>query len=620
MADDTTVHEMARSIGELNAQLNLALDLADIAVWRHDLATDVMHYDERAWRILGLTPRPEGLPIEDVRALIHPDDLGVVIESARRALQTDGPVDFEARYRHADGSWRHIMTRRAVQRDAQGKPIAHLGVALDMTDRVVESRRVLELARRLETITHAAGLGTWSIAANGESEWNAHMFDLFGLPRAPHPPHFDELLEHRVHPEDRERLARDGGTWLHGGQHAFEIEYRVLLPGGKQRWLLNRSDVDRSGGERRLYGVTMDITERKRTELALQEASERVALAAHGAGIGTWAYDATREEVFWDEQMFRLRGLEPGMRMPSDEERLAMVHPDDRQLVIDAGARSLRGEPLQYEFRVRRADGQWRWIASRSLPARDARGRVVRLTGANWDVTDARNAEQERQERIAAQRESLAKSQFLARMSHELRTPLNAVLGFAQLLLIDDAQIDAATRHRRLEHIRSAGEQLLSLVDDALELSRLQGGEVPPDNAPAQAPPHEPPPYHGHVIYIEDNPVNVLIVEELVARCPGLAFSSAPDGEQGVALTKASTPDLVLVDMQLPDFDGYEVLRRLRATPATAGIRCIALSANAMPEDIDRALAAGFADYWTKPIDFNTFLAAMETLFARRAG
>ena len=73
-------------------------------------------------------------------------------------------------------------------------------------------------------------------------------------------------------------------------------------------------------------------------------------------------------------------------------------------------------------------------------------------------------------------------------------------------------------------------------------------------------------------------------------------------------------PALILVDMQLPDIDGHEVLRRLRADPLTAGIRCVALSANAMPEDVQRALDAGFTDYWTKPLEFKKFIAALEAL------
>jgi CheY-like chemotaxis protein len=117
------------------------------------------------------------------------------------------------------------------------------------------------------------------------------------------------------------------------------------------------------------------------------------------------------------------------------------------------------------------------------------------------------------------------------------------------------------------------------------------------------------------VLYVEDNPVNVLLVRELLALRPALTLEVAVDGESGVAMAKALLPDLVLVDMQLPDFDGHEVLRRLRADPATAALPCVALSANAMPDDIERALRAGFVDYWTKPLDLRAFVAALDERF-----
>jgi CheY-like chemotaxis protein len=100
-----------------------------------------------------------------------------------------------------------------------------------------------------------------------------------------------------------------------------------------------------------------------------------------------------------------------------------------------------------------------------------------------------------------------------------------------------------------------------------------------------------------------------------VARRSDLRLDVAVDGASGVAQAAALRPDLILLDMQLPDFDGFEVLRRLRQTPATAAIPCIALSANAMPEDIQRALQAGMSDYWTKPLDFKAFMASIEALF-----
>ena len=94
------------------------------------------------------------------------------------------------------------------------------------------------------------------------------------------------------------------------------------------------------------------------------------------------------------------------------------------------------------------------------------------------------------------------------------------------------------------------------------------------------------------LLYIEDNAVNVMIVSELVRRRPGIEFDSMPDGASGVARAAQTLPGLTLVDMQLPDIDGLEVLARLRANPQTAGLRVVALSANAIPADI-AARAAG---------------------------
>ncbi len=126
---------------------------------------------------------------------------------------------------------------------------------------------------------------------------------------------------------------------------------------------------------------------------------------------------------------------------------------------------------------------------------------------------------------------------------------------------------------------------------------------------------HAPPSLRYRVLYIEDNPVNALIISELLARRRDIELHLAVDGTSGLARARELQPDLLLLDMQLPDINGLEVLGRLRADPVTAAIPCMALSANAMPDDIERALQAGAADYWTKPLDFRAFMAALDTLF-----
>jgi CheY-like chemotaxis protein len=127
-----------------------------------------------------------------------------------------------------------------------------------------------------------------------------------------------------------------------------------------------------------------------------------------------------------------------------------------------------------------------------------------------------------------------------------------------------------------------------------------------------------PAPPTRRLLYVEDNEVNVMLVAELVRRRGDIEFHSAGDGVGGLARAGQLMPGLMLVDMQLPDINGLEVLRRLRGAPATAGLRVVALSANAIPADIRRALDAGFDDYWTKPLDFAIFNTALDRVFGPR--
>jgi CheY-like chemotaxis protein len=114
------------------------------------------------------------------------------------------------------------------------------------------------------------------------------------------------------------------------------------------------------------------------------------------------------------------------------------------------------------------------------------------------------------------------------------------------------------------------------------------------------------------LLYVEDNPANLELVEELVARRPDLTLLSAPDAETGLALVRSRNPEVILMDINLPGISGIEAMRILRADPATAHIPVVALSANAVPRDIEKGLAAGFFSYLTKPIKVVQFMDALD--------
>ena len=146
--------------------------------------------------------------------------------------------------------------------------------------------------------------------------------------------------------------------------------------------------------------------------------------------------------------------------------------------------------------------------------------------------------------------------------------------------------------------LASVAEPHLSIAEgDAVVLAHLQ--------APAEARPHS-------VLYVEDNPANLKLVEQIIARHPDISLLTAVNGNSGIEIARDKQPDVILMDINLPGINGFEALKILRADPATAHIPVIAISANAMPRDIERGMKAGFFRYITKPIKVDEFMGALE--------
>jgi CheY-like chemotaxis protein len=114
------------------------------------------------------------------------------------------------------------------------------------------------------------------------------------------------------------------------------------------------------------------------------------------------------------------------------------------------------------------------------------------------------------------------------------------------------------------------------------------------------------------LLYVEDNPANLKLVEQLIARRPDMRLLVATDGDLGVQLARSNQPEVILMDINLPGISGIEALKILREDPATAHIPVVALSANAMPRDIEKGLQAGFFRYLTKPIRVNEFMNTLD--------
>ena len=120
------------------------------------------------------------------------------------------------------------------------------------------------------------------------------------------------------------------------------------------------------------------------------------------------------------------------------------------------------------------------------------------------------------------------------------------------------------------------------------------------------------------LLYVEDNPANLKLIEQLIARRPTIRLLTAVDGNQGIQMARAHQPDVILMDINLPGISGIEALTILRAEPATAHIPIVALSANAMPRDVEKGITAGFFSYLTKPIKVDEFMTALDAALESR--
>ncbi|MDT7835048.1 hybrid sensor histidine kinase/response regulator [Aquabacterium sp. OR-4] len=432
-------------------------------------------------------------------------------------------------------------------------------------------------------------------------------------------------------------------------------------------------------------------------------------------------------------------------------------------------------------FEVFAPGGAPRWHEARATPRRLANG-VTLWHGHCADVTDKRALERAMADRLAMEKSHQARSEFLARVSHELRTPLNGILGFAQLLATDRADNLSAEQRDRLAVLSSSGRHLLALVNELLEVSSLETGQLhvplqplalqpllevalqgvrqqaaeaqvqllptlcPPglwvhsnerrllqvlanllsnaikynrpggtvqfmvqgdaqgviltvqdsgkgisdeqreslfqpfnrlgaentavrghglglviskhlldlmgaemavsskpgigsrfsilmhadaglpagEGAPPAAPPPPPGPAElppadsrvsgGHVLYVEDDEVNGILMSAVLGMRPMTSLQLATSGAQALEMAQAGGIDLLLIDMHLPDTLGIDLLAALRQIDGLQTVPAIMVSAGARQQDMDRALACGFVDYWTKPLDTCRTLAALDAL------
>ena len=533
----------------------------------------------------------------------------------------------------------------------------------------------------------------------------------------------------------------------------------------------------------RTIDLRREIVDRQRAEGALRDSEQRWHSIVDHIPIGVVYADMQGLIVETNPRLCDMLGLDAARLVGTRLDDL--VCPEDRpgHAELLRGLRSATQPPVQRRQRLVRGDGSLIWVQGTFGLLADHAGQPLRITGVIEDITEHLRLADAERARESAEAASRAKSEFLSRISHELRTPLNAVLGFSQLLSMDRDPALSARQTEWVDQVQRAGWHLLNLINEMMDLSRIEAGELrlelqPTDpvtllqdcmamvrpTAEARSiqllPPYVPHPVKvladgmrlrqiltnllsnavkynrerggvhcsvrelpgnlceitvrdegaglqpeelerlfqpfnrlgrersgiegtglglvisrrlaeamggqlradstpglgstfrlklprapqapaplpsasdtdaignelkayrrvRRLVYIEDNAVNAEVMRGILASRPQIALDIATNATAGLAAIRAQTPDLILLDMHLPDMDGLDVLRALSADPGTEHIPVLAVSADATPDRIKQAFELGAADYATKPVDVPTFLAQVDLLLERPSG
>jgi signal transduction histidine kinase/ActR/RegA family two-component response regulator len=633
MLDDSTAGRRLQEGERSRRFLQRALELSGVSVWRTDLATQRVYFSAVGYDVVHMTPDVAGVSLEQLRQSIHPQDVQAIAQAAEQAVHSDGVVDVVARYISSQGEWRRLLTRRVAERDAAGQAIGLMGVLLDVTERDAERARADALAEQSRLVAQAMGLGFWQRDGNGESVmWDAQMYRLYGRSEERPPPTMLEWIAEYVLPVQRDAvrstLEADVAAWA----PATLMTVAVCGDDGVQRHVRAWTRRYEREGRRIATGMHLDVTEQLRHEDVQREA-ERTARASR------------EKSAFMALMSHRLRTplnavLGFAQLMSQDGHDALSARQRERLARIDAAGHELLAM-IDDVFELAALDAESALPARRSVPLgavitqlREAVEPLARQRGVALRVADLPAGLH-----LATDRRLLGQS-LLHLTAHAVRR--NERGGWVELrvlaepgwcrLELRDGGPQLTPRQRELlfdtptmpapqashgdalvglDLVRQALERLGGQIhwlhpqatDSALVVRLPLGAAEPAGDAPSLK-----------LLCVEDNPVNLMLVQELVAMRPALRFFSATDGESGLALARAERPDVVLLDLHLPDIPGQQVLARLRADEDLARCRVIALSANAMPDDIRQALALGFDDYWTKPIDFDQFLAGLDRL------
>ena len=641
----TADHDRATAahLKENNRLMQMAEQMAHVGHWRVDLLTQEVHWSEEVYRTHGL-PLSEKPTLSSALAVYHSADRDRVTAAIERAISTGEGFTFDARVARPDGSLRNVIAIGQCEVADDGPVVALFGMFQDITDRKEVEHERDQLLARVQTANTAGKIGVWdwNILTN-QDVWDSNMFALRGVEFTPDATDLETVLFKTLHPDDRQRVRAAIDRSVATGV-PYAAEYRVLWPNGEIHYLRSQGNVvyDESGTPIRMVGTAWDITELRLAKQAAEEAnrakSDFLARMSHEIrtpmngiiGFATLVLDSNLD----GEQRRHLMLLQD-----AGKSLMTIINDVLDFSKIEAGKLELEHIPcnisaiVQGALSIIRSDAIAKGVGLDLTVGKDVpqwvMGDPTRLRQILLNLlTNALKFTPHGQISVAVRRAE--RSEDGERLDFQVMdTGIGIPLEKQQLLFQEFAQLSTATSRQyggtglglaicqRLVQAMYGNIGVTSVPDRGTTF--WFNAVLPTAREVVSAGPEAlPTVISSRVLVVDDNTVNLIVVEGLLKK-DGHIVTMVSDGAQAVEAVQAAPFDLVLMDMQMPVMDGVTAtcaIRRLGGPERDIPI--IALTANAMADEVNRCYEAGMNDHLSKPIDRTLLRRAMSLWSGQR--
>jgi PAS domain S-box-containing protein len=464
------------------AQLSIAMRIAKLGYWEYDVVKDLFTFNDHFYSIFRTTVEEVGgytmSSARYAQLFVHPDDAHLVAIEVKKSIEATDPnfvSQLEHRIIYADGEVGYISVRIYLVKDDQGRTIKTFGANQDITER----KRAEEELNRL---SNAVSMSRDSIVVSDLEgkivEVNQAAMNMYGTDEK------NDLVGRNylelIVPEDRQKMLVSTQEALRNG-YVESREYQIITkPGNIVPIELSATVLkDQNGKPSGFVSIIRDITEHRKAEEALRKSEHRYRSYIELTDQLAWITNANGEamEDIPDWRKYTGQSFEEIKGQGWSK----ALHPDDVEPSLQAWMEAVKTKSaFETEYRIRRYDGVYRNFLARGIPEFNQEGIIQEWVGTCIDVTELKKTEENLRKSMEEAKESnRLKSEFLANMSHEIRTPMNAIIGMTGITL-DTKLTDEQREYLRI--VKESSYSLLGLLDDILDLSKIEAGRVELEN------------------------------------------------------------------------------------------------------------------------------------------